>query len=237
MKRFFLYTYAGVGLLTLSAFAAGPALAYFDLLPSASAFGIFFVAEVVSVPMILIGAAIISRGGASPAAVIGTFASLVPAASLIYLVATFWKFPAINDISTDSAFPPQITQTDQTPTGQTIELEYPKANKAVIAEHYPDIQSLGLETSGERIFGRIQDFVRNTERWTVASTQLSDKESILQAEVASPIFHFIDDIAIRVTNVSGGHCVVDVRSRSRVGRGDLGANAGHIREILSTLQP
>jgi len=47
---------------------------------------------------------------------------------------------------------------------------------------------------------------------------------------------FRDDITIRVRPAASGSRV-DVRSRSRVGRDDLGANAARIRRFLRELQP
>lgn len=237
MKRFFLFVYMVLGLLALGAFGAGPALAYFDILSPSTAFSIFIVALLVAVPMIPIGVVIVSRGGSSAAATIGILASLVPAAFLVYAIATYWKYPLINDISTNSAFPPQLTRPSDMPEDQAIDLQYPKANRALIEEHYPDLQSLGLEISGDHAFEIVQSFVQVTEGWASGSTTLTEKESILQAHITSPIFHFKDDIAIRVTHVSEGRCVVDVRSRSRFGKGDLGANAAHIRALLHALQP
>ena len=49
------------------------------------------------------------------------------------------------------------------------------------------------------------------------------------------IFGFEDDVAIRVRDV-GGKSVIDMRSKSRDGRGDLGANAARIRAYVSALE-
>lgn len=48
-------------------------------------------------------------------------------------------------------------------------------------------------------------------------------------------FRFKDDVVIRVRAADGG-TVVDVRSVSRVGQGDLGANAARITDILDRIQ-
>ena len=45
------------------------------------------------------------------------------------------------------------------------------------------------------------------------------------------LFRFKDDVAIRLQEVSQG-TRVDVRSRSRVGKGDLGANRKRISQLL-----
>jgi uncharacterized protein (DUF1499 family) len=47
-------------------------------------------------------------------------------------------------------------------------------------------------------------------------------------------FGFKDDVAIRISPAGAGSRV-DMRSRSRVGRSDLGANARRIREFLARL--
>ena len=48
------------------------------------------------------------------------------------------------------------------------------------------------------------------------------------------MFGFKDDVVIRITPAGSGSRV-DVRSVSRVGRSDLGANARRIREFLRQL--
>jgi uncharacterized protein (DUF1499 family) len=48
-------------------------------------------------------------------------------------------------------------------------------------------------------------------------------------------FGFQDDIVIRIRGEAAG-TRVDVRSKSRVGRGDLGANARRIRGFLEALR-
>ena len=48
-------------------------------------------------------------------------------------------------------------------------------------------------------------------------------------------FGFADDVVVRVTGTADGGSRVDVRSLSRVGVGDLGANARRVREYLTAL--
>ncbi|MDX1493477.1 MAG: DUF1499 domain-containing protein, partial [Longimicrobiales bacterium] len=48
-------------------------------------------------------------------------------------------------------------------------------------------------------------------------------------------FGFTDDVVIRLTP-SGDRTIVDVRSKSRVGRSDVGTNARRIREYLERLR-
>ena len=53
----------------------------------------------------------------------------------------------------------------------------------------------------------------------------------LEAVDRSPLFGFADDVVVRVTAMADGSRV-DVRSVSRVGKGDLGANAKRIRRFF-----
>ncbi|MBR9857299.1 MAG: DUF1499 domain-containing protein, partial [Gammaproteobacteria bacterium] len=65
----------------------------------------------------------------------------------------------------------------------------------------------------------------------------------LEAVVSSRLFGFRDDVAIRLTPVdtesdsdTDVHTRVDMRSASRVGKSDLGANAERIRAFLADLE-
>jgi uncharacterized protein (DUF1499 family) len=66
--------------------------------------------------------------------------------------------------------------------------------------------------------------------------ELAPREGRVEAEVRSFWFGFVDDVVIRVRPISDGTgSAVDVRSVSRVGRSDLGANARRIRAYLADL--
>ena len=63
----------------------------------------------------------------------------------------------------------------------------------------------------------------------------SDPEGgVLEATETSRIFRFVDDISVRL-RADGAATVIDVRSKSRVGQGDLGANAKRIEAFRKKL--
>jgi len=64
-----------------------------------------------------------------------------------------------------------------------------------------------------------------------------DRERVddMQRESYPTVFHFVDDLVIRV-RPDGGGSRVDVRSRSRVGVGDMGANAKRVLAYTAALQ-
>ena len=55
-----------------------------------------------------------------------------------------------------------------------------------------------------------------------------------EAREVSRIFQFVDDIVVRVRPMATG-AVIDVRSKSRDGRGDLGENAKRIRAFAAAI--
>jgi uncharacterized protein (DUF1499 family) len=59
-------------------------------------------------------------------------------------------------------------------------------------------------------------------------------EGRIEATARTGWIGFRDDVVIRVT-AGGEEALVDVRSKSRVGRGDAGMNARRIREFRAQL--
>jgi uncharacterized protein (DUF1499 family) len=66
--------------------------------------------------------------------------------------------------------------------------------------------------------------------WTIVATDAASGR--IEATATTSWFGFSDDVVIRVVPAQGGSRV-DVRSVSRVGKGDLGANAGRVRAFTA----
>lgn len=60
-----------------------------------------------------------------------------------------------------------------------------------------------------------------------------EREDYLAATYSSPLFGFIDDLEIRIDTAAG---LVHVRSASRVGHGDLGANRKRVERLRDLLR-
>lgn len=69
--------------------------------------------------------------------------------------------------------------------------------------------------------------------WTVV--EVDEQDGRLRAEASTPVFRFVDDVAVRVTLDADGQTRVDMRSASRVGRADLGTNRRRIRRFMKRL--
>lgn len=70
-------------------------------------------------------------------------------------------------------------------------------------------------------------------------TQAEPVVGYVEATDTSSTFRFVDDIVIRIAGPDGAdaeHSMIDLRSRSRVGRSDLGANAARIRAFVERFE-
>jgi len=143
--------------------------------------------------------------------------------------------PAIHDITTDPDNPPAFVAVLPLRAGAANPPEY--AGATVAAEQrraYPDIQPLTLRVRKEEAFDRAIGAARALGWDVVADDRQSGR---IEAVDTTFWFGFKDDVVIRITETPGdGGTRVDVRSKSRVGRGDLGANARRIRDLLGRLQ-
>jgi uncharacterized protein (DUF1499 family) len=60
------------------------------------------------------------------------------------------------------------------------------------------------------------------------------EEGRIEATATTPLLRFKDDVVIRVTSRGNGSRI-DMRSKSRLGKSDLGANAKRIRAYFRAL--
>jgi uncharacterized protein (DUF1499 family) len=82
-------------------------------------------------------------------------------------------------------------------------------------------------------FDRTLSAVRDLGWEVVASDRAAGR---IEAVDTTFWFGFKDDVVIRITEVPDGGARIDVRSKSRVGVGDLGTNARRVRALLARLK-
>ena len=170
------------------------------------------------------------------AAVIGA----VGLAIALALVLPSWQLqeraqmlPSIHDITTDTENPPQFVALravrEKSPNGP----EYGGEKIALQQKAgYPDIQPLILDEPPARAFERALVAARSMG-WDIAAA--SPEEGRIEATATTRWFRFKDDVVIRVTPSATGSRI-DVRSKSRLGRSDLGTNAKRIRAYFAKLR-
>jgi uncharacterized protein (DUF1499 family) len=162
---------------------------------------------------------------------------------MLSFVYTAQSVPAIHDISTDLADPPQFRMLavradnlDQIPGEGDAGMKgmNPQQRWAALhAKAYGDVRSV-------RIAMPVADTIAKAERlakvrnWEIA---VSDPvEGRLEATDTSRFFRFKDDVVLRIrpTEDRTGS-IIDMRSISRVGVSDLGVNAKRVRSFLADM--
>jgi len=100
------------------------------------------------------------------------------------------------------------------------------------AEAYADIRPLILSDTPEVVFGQAKAAIRQMG-WALKSEDV--KTGLIEATETTFWYGFEDDIVVRLRPSEGGGTVLDVRSISRIGGSDIGANAERIRKFLKLM--
>lgn len=188
-------------------------------------------------------------GGAAIAlAVIGGIAARRPwpaiaalvVAGLAAAVPVLWlrqarSVPAIHDITTDTSDPPAFVAI--LPLRKDAPNPPAYAGEAVAKQQhaaYPDLRPLVLTVPPRRAFALAVE-AANESGWEVVESDLGFGElGRIEAVDTTFWFRFKDDVVVRIVPHEAGSRV-DVRSKSRVGRSDVGTNAKRIRAYLALL--
>jgi uncharacterized protein (DUF1499 family) len=191
---------------------------------------------------VLAGAAFVSiwRSGAPGLgrAAAGLLLSACLLAWPAFLLGRAVALPLVNDVTTDPDDPPSFGRSRaalearggmQPPEGL--------GGDGTAGASYGDLQPVLLEVTAAEAF--------EAARKTVAALGWRVVEQVppggrtgtgrIDAVATSALYRFADDITIRI-RPSAGETRVDIRSRSRVGRHDLGANAARIRAFAAELR-
>ena len=96
---------------------------------------------------------------------------------------------------------------------------------------YPDIQPQRFAKPVEPVFAAALAAANDMGLEVVTQTPARGE---FRAVATTPVFRFKDDVSVAVVR-QGDATVVYVRSKSRIGKGDLGANARRIRDFQKRL--
>jgi uncharacterized protein (DUF1499 family) len=138
--------------------------------------------------------------------------------------------PPIHDITTDTINPPRFMAILPLRKNTPNSADYGGNKIAELQKKaYPDIAPLVLETPPGAAFDKALSVARALG-WEIVAADPG--ENRIEATATTLMFGFKDDVVIRIMPAGRGSRI-DVRSVSRVGRSDLGANARRIRKFLS----
>lgn len=144
------------------------------------------------------------------------------------------SLPFIHDITTDTENPPAFKAVLPLRADADNPSEY---GGPEIAEQqkkaYSDVKPLDFPFDKARAFEMSLQTAQDLG-WEIVDS--NSDEGRIEATDTTLFFGFKDDVVIRLTPLEGGASTrIDVRSVSRVGKSDVGANAARIRKFLGKL--
>lgn len=140
--------------------------------------------------------------------------------------------PLINDITTDFENPPQFMY---------LQAKRPKANytydikmQSKQEEGYEDIHPLPLKGEPIELIKKIISIITTNTQWEIVS--VNEHQFRIESVATTKVLRFKDDIVLELRPQEGEIVELHMRSKSRLGKGDLGANAKRIKSFFGLVQ-
>jgi uncharacterized protein (DUF1499 family) len=175
----------------------------------------------------------LAKSGSKGLALVGLVLGVIAAGIPLKNINTARHSP-IHDVSTDRDNPPQFVAV--LPLRAAAKAANPTDYDAKTAElqkeTYPDIGPLHLDLPPAQAFDRAAAAAKEM-KWDIVATDPA--QGRIEATATTFWFGFKDDIVVRIT-ADGSGSRVDVRSLSRIGKSDVGANASRVRAYLAQVK-
>jgi uncharacterized protein (DUF1499 family) len=167
------------------------------------------------------------------AAVIG----LLVGAATAYVPWTYKQtaasLPYIHDISTDTQNPPAFVAVKGLRKEGDHPVEYDGPEVAAQQQKaYPDLMPVTVAADKDKVLKAAEAALKSM-KMEIVDTNAA--EGRIEAVATTLLYGFKDDVVVRVV-AEGAGSKIDVRSKSRVGRSDVGQNAKRIRELMQRLR-
>ena len=231
--KFVLY----IGLIGLFALPAGALGSRFGVWAFTAGFNLLFGGVLLACIALVLGIAgfirakMRGRSADRPLIVAGVVASVVTLAWMGVQYNAANSVPPIHDIATDRQDPPVFDKIAALRGPGTNSLEYTEEEARQQAEGYPHLAG-GHSADGVAATVERAAAIARELGWEVVNED--GEQGIVEATHTTFWFGFKDDVVIRVRPDDSGS-IVDLRSVSRIGQSDLGANAARISDFLARL--
>ena len=209
-------------------------------MPTPVAFNIVAAAYLCAIAALLTGvlaaAGIWRSGGSGTARVVsGLVISGAMLAGPLALLVLAREHPPLNDISTDTASPPEYAELAKLRTAGANPASYRTEELAAVQkESFPDLETMILPRPAEEAFEIVTEAV-NRQRMSIVNSEPPGEgrnaPGLLEAIDRTLIAGFYDDVVIRVAGEED-RALVDIRSSSRYGVYDFGRNADRVRGLM-----
>lgn len=218
-----------IGFAAAGGIVLGPILGWFRLLPALPAFYLFALGGILSV---LAGVSALVQAARGKGFGAGRTAALLGAMIFIFTAVGSGGGPTTNDFTTDLHDPPVFEYAATLPANAGRDMAYPPTFEAEQKKCCADLASLELSVPVEKAFEVALAAAGEMPTWTVVWEDPASGR--IEATAVTRVFGFKDDVAIRARS-DGTGSRIDMRSKSRDGRGDIGANAARIRAYLASI--
>ena len=156
--------------------------------------------------------------------------SLIPLAVIGSQLFIVKSVPPIHNISTDVVNPPQFDKVVALRGEGTNPIEYDIAKLADQQQAaYPEVKTLFTADTAALAHAKALKAV-DSLGWALVNSDL--EQGIIEATQTTALWAFKDDVVIRISQ-KAGQTAIDVRSVSRVGQSDVGANAKRIKKFFA----
>ena len=176
---------------------------------------------------------------ASGAILGGLFLSVFVLAMPAYLTTQAIRLPLLNDVSTDLNDPPEFSRSPRALAARNglTHAEIPAEWRDAQRRAYPALQPIVLDLEADEAWPLVLKAMENRGWRIVDQTRPGGRVGIghIDAVDKTPIMGFPDDVTVRVRPLAG-QTRIDLRSASRYGRHDFGANARRIARFATELQ-
>jgi uncharacterized protein (DUF1499 family) len=170
-----------------------------------------------------------------PKALIGIVLGLATVAAVVVTVASSYgnpaRYPLINDITTDFSDTPVFVHAPTLAENQDRDMGYQRAKlQSIQSAFYTSLSSLRTNDPPSITFEHVKIVASEMPDWEI--TYSDPKRFALEGVATTPILHSKADFVIEVRPAGSGSAI-EMRSKSRDGLGDFGANAARIRSFFA----
>ncbi|CAA0123756.1 Uncharacterised protein [Halioglobus japonicus] len=156
----------------------------------------------------------------------------IPGTAMLIMLFSGPTAPRIHDITTDTANPPTFSKAIELRGAGSNSLDIDQDVILLQEAAYPDLQTLSSDQAFDAAYNRAVQ-VATDLGWEIYHEDRN--AGVIEAVDTTAVMGFKDDVVIRLrTNAEG--TLIDLRSVSRVGQGDIGANAQRIRAFFEAFQ-
>lgn len=224
-----------------------------DIVPALSTLAGALMLAVVAI-LLALGAAVViwfEGTGGMKEMFAALFIGLALIAYPLFLGIRGYRLPAIYDVTTDPIDPPQFDAIARLRPRDANPINYEGLYAAELQHAaYSDIEPDLTDSSPQDAYAAALKVITK-RKWRIVDSRApqgdlpravntrgplppSPRDGIIEAVARTPILGFRDDVVVRIRATTDG-TRIDVRSASRYGRRDLGANANRVRDLISDI--